>query len=339
MRKSIITGLGLAAAALLLTACGGGRRAEAAQEERLPGVRVERVVMQDIPETAEFTSNIEAYKSNNIAPSMPLRIDKILVEVGQSVSRGQLLVQMDPTNYNQLAVQLTNLETDYARLQKVYDAGGISKQVLDQTGTQLQVLRTQTGNLSSNVRLTSPIDGVVTARNYDAGDMYNGAVPVLTVMQIGTLKVTLGLNERFFPMVRTGMPAQIRADVIPDKVFTGKVSLIQPAIDPATRTFKVEISIPNPTKELRPGMFSRTTLDFGTKRGIMVRDITIQRQAGTNERFLFVAVDGKAERRVVTTGVQIGSSIEILSGVHGGDEVIVEGIAHLMQGTAIEVIE
>lgn len=339
MRKNVITGLSMLAAVALMTGCGANKKAAMEEETKRAGVRVEKAVLQQIDDRAEFTSNIEAYKSNNIAPSMPLRIDKILVEVGDNVKSGQLLVQMDPAGYNQVAVQLANLEADYARLNKVYSAGGISKQVLDQTATQLEVMRTQSANLYSNIRLLSPIDGVVTARNYDPGDMYNGAVPVLTVMQIQTLKVTLSLAERFFPNVRLGMGAEIRVDMFPNKVYEGKVSLIYPAVDPATRTFMIEISIPNANKELRPGMFSRTTINFGKKQGIMVKDIAIQRQLGTNDRYVFVAVDGKAERRPVTVGIQVGASVEILTGVNEGDMVITEGVSHLMQGTEIEVIE
>lgn len=328
------------AAVALMTGCGGNKKAAVVEEEtRKIGVRVEKAVSRLIDDRAEFTSNIEAYKANNIAPSTPLRIDKILVEVGATVSRGQLLAQMDPTSYNQVAVQLANLEADYNRLNKVYAAGGISKQTLDQTATQLEVMRTQSANLLANIRLTSPIDGVVTARNFDPGDMYNGSAPILTVMQINTLKVTLSLAERFFPNVRLGMGAEIRVDMLPNKVYEGKVSLIYPTIDPATRTFMIEISIPNPTKELRPGMFSRTTIHFGTKKGITVKDIAIQRQLGTNERYVFVAVDGKAERRLVTTGIQVGDQVEILSGVNEGDMVITEGISRLMQGTEIEVVQ
>lgn len=338
MRKNVITSLSMLAAVALMTGCGGNKKTAVVEETMRIGVRVEKAVSRQIDDRAEFTSNIEAYKSNNIAPSMPLRIDRILVEVGQTVTRGQLLVQMDPANYNQVAVQLANLEADYNRLNKVFAAGGISKQTLDQTATQLEVMRTQSDNLLANIRLLSPIDGVVTARNYDPGDMYNGAVPILTVMQIQTLKVTLSLSERFFPNVRPGMGAEIRVDMFPDKVYEGKISLIYPAIDPATRTFMIEISIPNANKELRPGMFSRTTINFGKKQGIMVKDIAIQRQLGTNERFVFIEVDGKAERRVVTTGIQIGAEVEILSGLNEGDMVITEGVSRLMQGTEVDVI-
>ncbi|MCL2561541.1 MAG: efflux RND transporter periplasmic adaptor subunit [Rikenellaceae bacterium] len=337
MKKELIL---LVALAMIITACGGGRRAaETAateqEEERVVLVRTAVATLEDVEQTAVFTSNIAPAQQNSIAPQAPGRIDRILVDVGATVTRGQLLATMDPTTYNQVAVQLANAEADYERIKRVYDAGGVSKQTLDQVETQVAVARTQAANLRENVELRSPIAGVVTARNFDPGNLYNGAVPLLVVMQISTVKVTLSVPERFFPMVRKGMAAAVTVDVYPGRTFEGKVSLVHPAIDMATRTFTLEVEIPNPAGELRPGMFSRTELSFGSEPGVMIPDVAIQRQAGTNDRYVFVEAGGVAERRLVTTGVQVGDRVNILSGVEPGDRVVVAGISRLMQGTRV----
>ena len=336
MKKNLINSLSLLAALALMTGCGAGTKntADENKDTRVI-VKTSTAVLEEVDETAVFTSSIEAFKQNNIAPQQPGRIDRIPVEVGATVRKGQLLATMDPTSYNAAAVQLSNTEADYERTKRVYDAGGVSKQQMDQLETALQVQKTQVGNLLENKELRSPIDGVVTARNYDPGDLYNGQVPVLVVMQINTLKVTLAISEKYFPVVRNGMEAIIRADMYPDKEYPGKVTLIYPAIDPATRTFKIEITIPNPKGELRPGMFTRTELNFGSIEGIMVDDVAIQKQMGTNDKYVFVAKGGVAERRLVTTGMQIGSKVNILTGVNPGDKVITAGISRLMNGTEI----
>lgn len=334
MKKILIIGI-----AAVLASCGGAGKKGAATDSlamKAP-VKVAVAAVEEIEHSAVFTSNIEAFVQNNIAPSMPLRINRILVDVGSKVSRGQLLATMDGTQYNQVAVQLSNAQSDYDRMKKVYDAGGISKQQVDQADAALRVQRTQANNLLENTQLRSPISGVVTARNFDAGDLYSGAMPILTVMQIDRLKVSLSLSEQYFPMVAQGMDATITVDMYPDKEFAGKVTLVAPAIDPSTRTFGIEVTIPNADGELRPGMFSRTTLSFGTKPGIMVDDIAVQRQLGTNDKYLYVAVGGKAERRAVVTGTQIGSRVEIVSGLNVGDQVITAGISKLMQGTEIQL--
>lgn len=339
MRKNFVICLSLISAIAFMTGCKGNKKSKAEETEEVTSVLVKtkKAVFEDIEHSAEFTSNIEPYKENNIAPSMSVRIDQIFVDVGANVRKGQLLVRMDPTQYNQSNVQLTNLKADYDRLKAVYDAGGISKQQLDQAETALSVQLEQTNNLKDNIELRSPIDGVVTARNYDPGDMYS-IDPILQVMQINTLKVTASVSEQYFPYIKTGMPAEIRVDMYSGRVFEGKVTLIHPAIDVATRTFNVEISIPNAKAELRPGMFSRTKLHFGTTRGIMVEDIAVQKQVGSNDKYLYVAAaDGKAERRNVFTGRQKGKQIEITNGIEEGDEIIVAGISRLFDGTPIEV--
>ncbi len=330
----------LVAAVAVMAGCGAKKTVvdgEAA-EVKAP-VKVAVAQTEEIEQSAVFTSSIEAFQENNIAPSMPMRISRIMVDVGSKVSRGQLLVSMDNAQYNQVNVQLSNAQADYDRMKKVYEAGGISKQQLDQAEAGLKVQKTQASNLLENTQLRSPISGVVTARNFDAGDMYSGAVPILTVIQIDRLKVRLSISEQYYPKVHMGMQAEISVDMYPDKVFMGKVSLIAPAIDPATRTFMIELTLPNAKGELRPGMFSRTQLVFGTAEGIMVDDIAIQRQLGTNDKYVFLDVDGKAERRMVTTGTQVGTRVEVLSGVNAGDRVITAGVARLMQGTEIEVTE
>ena len=342
MKKNLINSLGLLAALAVMTACGGGTKKpaeetkEKEEESKVVKVKTSVAVIEEVEDTGVFSSNIEAFQQNNIAPQTPGRIDRILVEVGAQVSKGQLLATMDPTTYNAAAVQLVNAEADYERTKKVYAAGGISKQQLDQLETALTVSRAQVANLRENMELRSPIRGVVTARNYDPGDLFNGQVPILTVMQINTLKVALSISEKYFPVVKNGMQAEVRVDMYPDKVYQGNVSLVYPAIDPATRTFTIEVTIPNQSGELRPGMFSRTELRFGTHPGIMVEDVAIQRQLGTNDKYVFVDVDGAAERRVVTTGIQIGNRVNVLSGVEPGEKIVVAGISRLMQGTQVE---
>jgi RND family efflux transporter MFP subunit len=163
------------------------------------------------------------------------------------------------------------------------------------------------------------------------------SMPILQVVQISTLKVVANISEQFFPEVRIGTAVNVAVDLFPDKLFSGRVSLIHPVIDPASRTFGIEVTIPNGNGELRPGMFSRSTIIFGKSEGVMVEDVAVQRQAGTNERYLFVAEHGRAVRRIVTVGRQIGDRINILSGVEAGEEVIVAGLSQLMDGSEIEI--
>lgn len=335
MKKTIISMLALSA--LVMGGCKGNKDAKVDEGTKKALVNIVPATVQNVEKLAEFTSNIEPFQQNSIAPSMGIRIDRILVDVGARVSKGQLLATMDRAQYNQAKTQLNVIKTDYDRLQSVYDAGGVSKQQLDQAKAAYDVQKEVVDNLFENIELRSPITGVVTARDYDPGDMYSSSKPIMQIMQINPLKVTIDISEQYFADVRNGMPVDIAVDLFPDKSFTGKVSLIYPTIDPATRTFKVEVSIPNGANTLRPGMFSRSTIKFGERNSVVVDDIAVQKQIGSNEKYVFVVIDGKAERRTVNVGRLMGKKVEILSGINDGEQVVVSGISRLAQGTEVEV--
>lgn len=338
MNKSIIS---VFAIALLLGGCTAkGNVKESADAAKVPAVKLAESYKAPVMQQAEFTGTIEPYALNNISPSLGLRIDKIYVEVGDKVKKGQRLVEMDKRQYLQAAVQLSNLETDFVRYKKLYEEGGVSKQQLDQMETQLSVSQHAVDNLKENTDLESPITGVVTERSYDPGDVYSPATGrILTVMQIDKVKVQINVSEQYFPSVKLGMPVDISLEVYPGKTFTGKVSLIYPALDPATRTFTTEITIPNPSAELRPGMFSRVMLKFGAAERVLVPDVAVQKQIGTNERYVFVynSADGTVDRRRVTLGRVVGKELEIVGGVEAGDQVVVAGAQKLMDKAKVEI--
>ncbi|WP_298031456.1 efflux RND transporter periplasmic adaptor subunit [uncultured Alistipes sp.] len=334
MKKLVV----MLAAAAALAGCTGKKKAAEVQQDNRVLTRTEAAGTAMVQLTEEFTSEIEPYKENDITPAASgVHIDKIRVEVGDPVREGQLLVTLDPTQYTQQLVQLKTVEDDYNRLLPVYEAGGISAQQIEQAKAQLDVQREVVANLKKNIEVRSPISGVVTARNYESGDLF-ASQPILHIMQIDPLKVIANISEQYFRHVKVGMPVELKVDIFPDETFTGTVSLIYPALDPATRTFKVEVKVPNAKRTLRPGMFARTIFNMGQKEGVMVPDVAVQKQVGTAERFLYVIVgDSVAERRRVEVGRQVGDRVDILSGVKAGEQVAVTALSKLYDGARTEV--
>lgn len=333
MKRFVILGI----AAATIVGCTGKKNAVVTEDK---GVLTKSAVAEEatVRLTEVFTSEIEPYKENDITPAASgVHIDKIMVEVGDPVREGQLIVSLDPTQYTQQLVQLKTVEDDYNRLLPVYEAGGISAQQIEQAKAQLDVQREVVANLKKNIEVRSPISGVVTARNYESGDLF-AQQPILHIMQIDPLKVIANISEQYFPNVKVGMPVKLAVDIFPDEEFTGTVSLIYPALDPTTRTFKVEVKVPNAKRTLRPGMYARTTFDMGSKQGVMVPDVAIQKQVGSAERYLYVIVgDSVAARRSVEVGRQIGGSVDILRGVEPGEQVAVTALSKLFDGAKVEV--
>ncbi len=326
--------------AVVMTGC--QQKKQEVKEAADPVVKTALSTTAQVEQLAEFTGTIQPYLQTVISPASGGRIADILVDVGARVSQGQLLVKMDGTSYRQTAVQLAQQELDYKRMEAVYQAAGISKQQLDAQLAQVEVSREAVRNLEENIELRSPLNGVVTGRYYDPGEVYtmsprDGVTGILTVMQMDRLKVHIHVSEQYFTAIKVGQEAEIRLELFPGTVFPAKVSLAYPAIDAATRTFTVEITIPNGNLKLRPGMFSRVTLNFGKTQRAMIPDLSVQKQAGTNEKYVFVVKDGVAQRRTVEVGRQIGKEYEVLSGVETGEEVITAGASRLTDGSRVQV--
>ena len=320
---------------LFRSSCTSEKKQEVKVDEK-PLVRLETVKTQEVEQIQEFTATVEANVVNNIVPSMSLRINDILVEVGDHVRKGQVLAQMDKTNLLQSQTQLENIQLEYDRAFELYKVGGASKQSLDAQKTQLDVAKTAYENLKENTGLVSPINGIVTARNYDSGDMIGGE-PVVTIEQMSPVKLLVNVSESFYTRVRKGMDVNVKVEVYGDEIFHGKVSLIYPTVDPQTRTFPVEIKLPNKDLKVRPGMFARVTMNFGTQNHVVAPDLSIIKQAGSGDRYIYVYKDGKVSYNKVLLGRRMDDKYEIISGVSDGDQVVVAGQSRLTNGTEVSV--
>jgi len=324
-----------------LYACGGESKKmqteNEANENEIVLVKVLRVQEQPVEQQIELTGTVQAFLSNDIATTVPGRIDNIFVEVGDRVRKGQTLVQMDKTNLIQAKIQLQNAEKELARVDTLYRLGSATQQLFDQLTTQVDVAREAVRNLEENTVLVSPIDGIVTARNFDPKNIYPGAPALLNVMQITPVKIMVNVSETYFPLIKENMVAKIKLDVYPDKEFEGKIDLIYPTINQMTRTFAVQIRIPNHDMVIRPGMFARVNLNLGTLNNVVVPDMAVIRQMGSNNKFVFVVENDIAYQKKVELGRRDGATYELLSGVDNNSSVVVAGQTKLIDGTRVKV--
>ncbi len=330
--------LSFAALAILAIACKNEDKAGAAQQTK-PQVKITKVTSEDIPQTETYTATVESDVKNNIAPNTPYRIEKIYVDVGDNVRKGQVLVQLDASNLQQLKLQVENQKIEFNRTSQLYQVGGASKAEYDNAKMQLDVLSTQLRQLMQNTQLVSPISGVVTARNYDDGDMYSNGQPVLTVEQTNPVKVMVNISEVYYKQVVKGMPVDIQLDAYDGETFYGKVTIVYPSVDQATHTFPVEVTINNSEQKVRPGMFARATVNFGDKNHVLVPDEALVKQIGAGDRYVYVYKGGKVSYNKVELGKHIGEKYEILSGVNPGDDVVIAGQSRLANGKEVEVVK
>jgi RND family efflux transporter MFP subunit len=309
-------------------------------------VKIMPVSKTRIARTIDYTSTIQAYEEVNLAPSTPGRVDKIYVEVGDRVQKGQNLFLMDRTQYYANKIQLANLEKDLARLDTLLKVGSVKEQLYDQTRAQYEVMRTNVEFMEENTLLEAPFTGIITGRYLEEGELYSGApgisgkAAVVTLMQINPVKIIVSISEQYFPLIKNGMKVRIVADVYPDKNFEGTIFRVHPTIDAMSRSFRAEVRINNGSELLRPGMFARAFIDMGEQEAFVVPASAVMMQEGTNERYIFVAENGVAVRKPVTLGQRFDDRFEIAQGdLKEGDSLVTEGQARLTNGQKIEISE
>lgn len=322
---------------VLVTGC-GKKKGNTVEEQKAVQVEVTKVAVQSISQSGTFTATVQAETKNNIAPQNAGRIRKVYVEVGDRVQTGQKLVEMDQVNLEQTKLQMENHKTEFERVDELYKVGGISRSSWDSRKLAYELSLAAYENLVENTTLLSPSNGIVTKRNYDSGDMFAMSAPIYVVEQIRPVKLITNVSESLFMKIKKGMSVDISIDIFGDEVFKGTVRLVHPSIDPVTRTFPVEVHIPNNDERIRPGMFARVTFNYGEKDAIVISDRAIVKQAGSADRFVYVCNGGKADFRKITLGERVGNDYEVLDGLQDGDVVAVTGQSRLFSGAEIDIV-
>ncbi len=339
------------AGSLLLASCGQkGKPSDtaatdtAAVASAIP-VRITPVTRTTVARTVDYTGTILAYEEVNLAPSTPGRVDKIYVEVGDRVQKGQQLFLMDRTQYYANKIQLASLEKDMARMDTLLKVGSIKAQTYDQTKAQYDVMKTNVEFMEQNTLLEAPFSGLITGKYLEDGELYSGAPgmsgksAVVTLMQINPVKIIVSISEQYYPLIKNGMKVRVTADVYPDKNFEGTIFRVHPTIDAMSRSFRAEVRISNGSELLRPGMFARAFIDMGTQDAIVVPASAVLMQEGTNERYIFVAENGIAVRKSVLLGQRFDDRFEIADGgLKEGESLIVDGQARLSDGQKLDIV-
>lgn len=344
MKKIVYSAL-VVASAIVAVSCGSRNTEQkevqvAEAVEVVTNVNVISAAIQEVPQNETYPSTVQAYVTNNVVPQAGSRIKNINVEIGDFVKKGQVLAEMDMANLNQTKLKLANDSTELARLKSLFEQGGLSKSDYDNVVLAYKVSKTQYENLLENTVLRSPITGVVTARNYDKGDMYTMQSPIFVVQQISPVKLLVAISEKDYTRVKKGDSVGVTADALPGRSFTGRVNRIYPTIDPASHTFNAEVLVTNGDYSLRPGMYAKANVTFSVNHSIVVPDIAVLKQQGSGQRSVFVVnPDNTVTSKVVTLGRHFDSNFEILDGIDEGDKVVIKGHSSLKNGSKVNVID
>lgn len=336
--NKILTSLSALALILTLSAC-SEEQTTVQEVEKVEKVQVMKLTATEIEREVVLPSTLEGYDNMKVSTSVSGIIDEILVDVGDKVSKGQLLVKMDPTQYTTTKLQYANLGVEMGRMDALKEAGSISQQIYDQTKTQYNQLKEQLALYETNTFVRADFAGVISARNFEPGELCAGQ-PILQLTQINKLKAYINVQENYFPYLKKGMKLTLTSDIYPGKTFPASVEVVYPTIDPSSHTFSVKVLIPNASEVLRPGMYVTTSIPVGKVQGLLVPYQSVLKLIGSNERYVFVNNNGVAKRVKVELGKRYDRDIEIISEeLKEGDELVVVGQGRLVDGVKLEIVK
>jgi membrane fusion protein (multidrug efflux system) len=345
--KRLLLTLPLAAIILWGTACKPKEDKGAETEKKDSALIVKTQILENtsIARTISFSTNIEAGEQVHLVPTTPGKVEKIRVDVGSRVKRGQILVEMNQTMLYQAKVQLATLTTELNRMKILIKSGSVSQQAFDQVKAQYDVANANAKNLEKNTFIKAPFSGIISGKYMEEGEMYSGAPnpslgksAIVSVVKIDELKAMINIPESYYPKVKKGMKTKVTCEIFPDDVIEGKLLQVYPTINPATHSFQAEISISNVKEKYKPGMYCSVDLNFGEVEALIAPYQTVLKTQGTNERYVYVNDNGRAKRVYVNLGQRFDDKVEILSNEIGvGTELVVVGQAKLKSGSLLKV--
>lgn len=331
----------LAAASMLIIACGKQTTTTEPQEkaEKVENVKTMTLHTQKIERQISISTNLQGYETVNIAPSITGKIEHIYVEVGDKMRKGQDLVRMDQTQYKTSKLTMSNLEIEKRRMDALIESGSVSQQSYDQLKLSYDQTKENLEFLEANTYVKAPFNGIISAKNYEDGELYAGQ-PIVVITQVDKLKALIAIPETYVPRVKEGMKMIVKTDIYPDMEFPAFIEVVYPTIDASSHTFQCKIQIPNPKNLLRPGMYVNTVLGLGTENAIVVPYQSVEKLVGANDRYVFLNNEGRAQRVGVLLGQRFGENVEIIAPeIVEGAEYVYVGQHRLVDGVKLNIVE
>lgn len=289
------------------------------------------------------SATLEPWKQYNIASNSPGRIANIFVEEGDAVEAGDRLVQMQDNQLQQARIAYETAKREYERLVPLHKQGAVTSQQLELAQTELENAEINLDILEENTLLRAQSDGIITQKWFEAGEYYlttpteDGPPGIVQLMQLDTLKLVLNVNESMLQYVEVGQVVAVTVDALPNEKFESTISRVFPTVDPATRSFRVEVAINNSNRRLKPGLFARAELQTQTLKELFVpREALLRGTSANSQDVLFLVDDSTAVRQVVTVGSYVNEWVSIKEGVQTGQLVVVKGKQRLENGTKVE---
>jgi RND family efflux transporter MFP subunit len=308
-------------------------------------VTVGQVVKEKLSESVSLVGTITANNDVAIVSETQGKVMRVLANVGDYVQAGSTIVEVDDelkkAGYATAEVNYEKAKKDLERFESLIKDSSVSDTQLEGARLAFKAAEAQyivARRQYNDTKIKTPISGVVSARPVDVGTMVKDNNTVANVVDISKLKVKLNVSEQDAFRIKVGDAVDVTTDVYPGVTFEGRVSTVSSKADDA-HTYPIEVVLANSAKNpLKAGMFGRVSL-------VSVKDhesVTIPRQAlvgSTKKPQLYVVQNGIARLRDIVVGSQVGTNLEVLSGVREAETIVLSGQNNLKDSVAVTVLK
>ncbi len=348
----------------------GGRR-----RGKTVSVKVAKVRIGDVEEKLSYVGSLMPNASVMVAPKIAGRVEKLFVRVGDLVKEGQIVARLEKDELAEdlkeaeaslnvykatlkgKEAELSNLERKLERSKILFEKDLIAREAVDTLETQVltadaqvELTKAQMAQMRSRldnarIRLNyteviSPFAGYVGKRFVDRGALVNPNTPLVSIVDISSVRVDISVVEKDYRKISSGQLADITADAYPGRRFRGKVARVAPVLNRETRTGEVEIELPNPAGNLKPGMFARAEIVVQRRSGVLLIPEGAQVRTPKGYGVFKVLNKGSKVRLVsVKTGISHKGWVEIEGSLRPGDRVVTLGSNLLRDGQKVTVAE
>ena len=342
MRTAGALAVGLVVTAVFQVGCGSDqvetRNTEQIYAEEGVPVRVATVELTEFRTEFTYTATLTGIRESSAYAAIADRVAAIHVKVGDRVAKDDVIISFPTDNpaaqYYQAKVSFENARTSHERIENLYASGGVSRQALDNSQAAREVAEANWDAVRQAVEVKAPIDGVVTKIDVQESDNVEEDVELFTIARLDTMKARVWVAEKDVAEFIEGLPATARWN---DRVLAGRVTQVDMSINRDRQAFGVVIAFDNPGIIAMSGITVDLTIaTYSNPHCVVIDRKYIQNEDGRS--VVYVAADGAAMKRRVSTGRTQGARVEVRDGLVPGELLIVEGQMLLEDGAKVKII-
>lgn len=329
---------------LFIAACGKATGSKVVSEPRPHLVEIAVASRGQLAVDADRAGSLRALREVRIVNQEEGEVIAVAVREGDRVRRREVLVRYDDrllkAQLDKAVATRKQAELDHERNRQLIARGFIGADALSRSETALEIARAEERLLSTRLQhmtLEAPFAGVVSERRVEPGSVTAEHTHLLTLIDPSTLITDVAVSELVLPYLKVGDEAGVRIDALGERLHEGKIVRIHPAIDPASRTGRIEVALEPVPPGARAGQFCRVVLSTGSGERILVPLAALRRDA--SGEFVFVFDDGVVRRAEVASGLRLADRVEIRGGLDAGTQVVTKGFIGLAPGQRVKPVE